>query len=771
MSFPAWTGNFLALVVFIFVACGDETTEITQINQAGIEVISSVGDLPECSKDNEGEQALVKGETSVRVCVDGEWFATESVVDTLILAGDTVYMQGGKDTVYVNDAKFSCTTQELADSSGLKIVCNGDSIGVVLNGVAGKDGTPGQTGAGCTLKDRTDTTVTVACGDSTMVIEVGRTTNVSSEDDTATISLEAIEGYTQKGPFLKGSTVYLYELNGSLGQTNGNFTSVITSDDGRYRFRTRGLKYPYAMVVVDGYYRNEVTGERSDAPIRLRAITDVSGRVTGSANVNLLTHLEYERANKLATGPGKLKLKEAKHKAQKEILDAFHFDTNLVKNVQSEDMDVFGKGDADAALLAISILLQGDGTSSDLSVLLTEISDDMAEDGEWDSTGSAETRVRLAEWALVADSATQDSANKLFKYRDNVKGWGLGSGDVPYFEKFVRMFYGAEMGLGVCGRDSILEGMVKQVKNPLSSMSKSEFLDRYVCADAQTGHWVRATVYERDTYGNVCNTDNVGEIKDGNVQASNKYYCAASGWISMTAGWSWEIPLEARLNSKIDYGSFVDERDNQVYKTVQIGNQVWMAQNLNYADSTSTESLVGNSWCAENNAEYCKIAGRLYTWAAAIDSVKLENDLDNPVVCGYGKTCTLPEKVQGICPEGWHLPSEAEWGELLGLEELANILKSTTGWADYEGRSGNGSDGVGFSILPVGYKGENYSHDGITFYGVGGMAAFWSKDLTGNNASYSAYSPVIGSSGHSSSGHTKDRGLSVRCVMDNPAAP
>ena len=436
----------LLMTAFFLAACGDETTQVNQIVQAGIDIYASEGDLPECTADSDGELAFVKGEPMVRVCVDGGWSATESVIDTVILAGDTVYLQGGKDTifvaggkdtVYVKDGNFSCTTQELADSSGIKIVCNGDSIGVVLNG---KQGTPGEAGAGCTLKDRTDTTVTVVCGDSTMVIELGY-----AADDTATISLESVEGYTQKGPFLKGSTVYLYELNGTLGQTNGNFTSVITSDDGRYRFRTRGLKYPYAMVVVDGYYRNEVTGERSDATIRLRAITDVSGRVTGSVNVNLLTHLEYERVNKLATGPGKLKLKEAKQKAQKEILAQFHIDTTKTWNTQSEDMNVFGKSEADAALLAISVMLQGDGSASDLSVLLTEISDDLTDDGEWDSTGSAEARARIADWALNADLS-----GRLGKFRENVKSWGL-SDTVPEFEKIIRGFWKAEYNVGDCG--------------------------------------------------------------------------------------------------------------------------------------------------------------------------------------------------------------------------------------------------------------------------------------------------------------------------------
>ena len=652
-------------LAFLLAACGESTTEnVTNINQMGMAVVASVSDLPECSKDNEGEQALVKGETSVRVCVDGEWFATESTVDTLILAGDTVYMQGGKDTVfvasgrdtvYVNDNKFSCTTRELADSSGIKIVCNGDSIGVVLNGAKGdkgdpgKEGTPGQTGAGCTLKDRTDSTVTVACGDSTMVMELGH-----AADDTATIGLEALEGYTQKGPFLKSSTVYLYELNGSLGQTNGNFTSVITSDDGRYKFRTRGLKYPYAMVVVDGYYRNEVTGKTSDAPIRLRAITDVSGRVTGSVNVNLLTHLEYERVNKLATGPGKLKLKEAKQKAQKEILAQFHIDTTMSWNTQSEDMNVFGKSDADAALLAISILLQGEGSANDLSVLLTQISEDMADDGTWNGVGSDSIKGAIAIWAL-------NNHGRLETFRKNVESWNLGP--VPQFEKYIDVFIEKSLGIESCGESN--EGKSLTVENKYSPFHGQTF---------------------------VC--------KNGNYVA---------------------VRLEkTHFNSDIHYGEMMDMRDHKVYKTVDIGNQTWMAENLDFADSIAYPALKTGMRCFENEQENCDRYGRLYARGIAFDTLRVYSNgvkecfaTINGFTYKGGAECHYSYPVRGICPEGWHLPSANDWLILfLNFTSAKQMIAKDSG----------GTDIHGLSVLPTGVWSGNFYYskvyDAVAFWHV-----------------------------------------------------
>ena len=75
--------------------------------------------------------------------------------------------------------------------------------------------------------------------------------------------------------------------------------------------------------------------------------------------------------------------------------------------------------------------------------------------------------------------------------------------------------------------------------------------------------------------------------------------------------WSWDVPKEVRRNPDIAYDSITDTRDNKVYKTVKIGSQTWMADNLNYSDSVTTPSLVGNSVCFGNDAAKCEVAGRL----------------------------------------------------------------------------------------------------------------------------------------------------------------
>lgn len=202
-----------------------------------------------------------------------------------------------------------------------------------------------------------------------------------------------------------------------------------------------------------------------------------------------------------------------------------------------------------------------------------------------------------------------------------------------------------------------------------------------------------------------------------------------------------------------------DPRDNKVYKTIKIGDQVWMAENLNYSDSVKTPILLKRCWCYNNRTENCAVAGRFYTWAAAIDSVALY-DGGNGVDCGYGKTCTLPTKVQGICPDGWHLPTETEWESLFkavgGLSTAGSKLKSTSGW-----NGGNGKDAFGFSALPTGYRGYygDYSFEG-------GGAYFWSStEIESGNANGISLRYDEGSAGLNSSTN-KDFARSVRCLQD-----
>lgn len=174
-------------------------------------------------------------------------------------------------------------------------------------------------------------------------------------------------------------------------------------------------------------------------------------------------------------------------------------------------------------------------------------------------------------------------------------------------------------------------------------------------------------------------------------------------------------------------GTMIDPRDGKKYKTVRIGSQTWMAENLNYAGK--------NSFCYDNDPKNCAEYGRLYTWYVAMKA----------------------------CPTGWHLPSSNEWITLErfvaksrfggNTDSVGYALKSTKGWFAF----GNGSDAVKFEALPAGGRvaGRSYKvlYDAI-FWGYGTSDAFY-VDLNYNRTDLWG------------GGEDKNVALSVRCIKDD----
>ncbi len=225
--------------------------------------------------------------------------------------------------------------------------------------------------------------------------------------------------------------------------------------------------------------------------------------------------------------------------------------------------------------------------------------------------------------------------------------------------------------------------------------------------------------------------------------------------------------------------STVSDYDGNSYKTIKIGNQWWMAENLkttHMANGTEIQLVESNSeWenLSYSNKAYCfydnslvnaSIYGALYTWAAATN--------------GEGSSETNPSGIQGICPCDWHLPSDTEWMELemfLGMsyDDAYNLgwrgtdegdkLKSTSGWYD----NGNGNNSSGFSALPAGQR-----IDG-SFNGLTSTTLFWTSTeyfrftYLAFNRKLSYNKSGIGwfKSSHYY-GYPKNYGFSVRCVKN-----
>ncbi len=597
----------LALVLLFLFACSNDTTEIiSQSIPDNIEVVAEESDLPECNDESEGVQVMVKGESATRICVDGNW---------------TNAIEPGKDTVNLKNENIPCYTQSISGGDGVKVVCNGDSVGVLLKGESGKKGEVGEDGTGCTLARVDSLYMRLVCGGDSALIYRPDTTYVT------------LFGCAQKGPFLKGASVALYEVSdsASLKQTGVNFAGEV-DDNGCFKVSAINLSSRYAVVIAEGLYNNEVTGSPSKSDVRLRALVDVTERDT--ANVNVLTHLEFTRASYLVSHEG-MSIELAKRQAQSEVLKLFYIDS--VGFSASENLNVFGKDDADAALLTISVLLQGSRNEGGLMSLLTEISNALEFEGKWNGSVVDSIKTAMADWAMGQD---------LQIIRKSVEGWNNGE-KVGNFEKYINNFIAHVYAMKPCGGGDETEQRV--VNN------------------------------ERSLYH------------------GQTFYCHE--WTYITGS------KNTFFNPDVVYGWMIDQRDKHAYRTVKIGEQTWMAENLNYEykiDSAGKVVTYGNLCGADS----CDVFGRFYTYAAAMDSAAVFSE--NGKGCGWGVNCTPIYPVPGICPEGWHLPDTAEYRTLFnavgGIERASLILRSSELWQVDENAEGIGLlDSAGFSVLPSGY--------------------------------------------------------------------
>ena len=678
--------NFLFCmgVVVMLAACGDDGSSTNAVEMdASFDaskfdvVVATKDELPKCTDKRDGEKAYVKDKKVTYVCDVGRWVLDDE----------------GKSSSSSGKAKsLSSSSKIKSSSSSIK--------------------------AKSSSSDKNSSSVN----------------KNSSSSSKFEMKNKTISGVAQKGPFLAESGVKLYELDQkTLAKTGRVFSGKVKSNgEGRFEVKNVELSSPYALLEVNGRFRNEVTGDVSSNEITLRALVNLDGRE--EVNINLLTHLTYERILYLF-GTG-VDFAAAKKQAESEFLSAFHVND---KFENFEDLNIFGDSEEGGALLAISVCMLS-GTRTDLAKFLDSFVDDFKEDGTWDDESTRyDSGIRRVFWAENVE-----------KIRNNIEDWKVGS--VPKFGKYILMIKCRFDGFSNCYEECDVEGsFIKKSTyewnmcldgvwfsanvNTVSTygwdagidgeLRKSDLTDRYYKYDEVLNDWVvvnvldpdcslglngctrkregeiglspkddiyyvcRHEVDEADGFDGCfwqkareidfikrdkkCDSEDVGRIIPGIDTVTNKYYCSRIGWVNLRT-WSFGVPKEFHFNPDINYGSLKDERDGKTYKTVKIGDQVWMAENLNYAGG-------GIGHCYEDVPENCEAGGRLYKWDVARE----------------------------VCPEGWHLPSKAEFDTLLSFvkreyeEEqcsLADMLKATSGWNyGYQG-----CDKVGFSAVPAGGK-------------------------------------------------------------------
>ena len=201
------------------------------------------------------------------------------------------------------------------------------------------------------------------------------------------------------------------------------------------------------------------------------------------------------------------------------------------------------------------------------------------------------------------------------------------------------------------------------------------------------------------------------------------------------------------LNTKkFNYETFTDARDGETYRTVKIGNQIWMVDNLRF--KTEESYAPGND--EMNIAKY----GRLYTWTAAL-GIPADFSEQSPAKDMEMYHNIRQDNYQGIAPDGWHIPSYKEWEQLLeNLPKNSNgdELRSECFWGN------PGEDSFGFFALPAGYRFDNGA-----FCRFGKRARFWCKDEYGKS---NAYRLSITNNSVDIEGVYRSDALSVRCVKN-----
>ena len=571
------------LFLLLLAACSNGTSEIvSQSVSDNIDVVAEESDLPECTEDDEGEQVMVKGESYARTCVSGEW---------------TKIIKYANDTASVKRDSLSCHTEELASKRGVKVVCYGDSVGVLLNAEAGAKGSKGDAGVGCSLERVDSISIRLYCeGDSTMyylkspspALDADSAAKVAAE--TVPVSFDLLIGFAQKGPFMKGAMVDLFELKDgiTLEKTGRSFKGEVVDDEGLFKISKVKLSSQYAIIKVKGFYRNEVTGRKSKAPVELYALVNLLEQ--RSPRVNVLTHLEFDRVNYLVTHEGKT-VKQAKKQAQSEILKSFYMDVEGVDN--PEGLDIFGDTEADAALLTISILLQGGRSESEIQALLTEISTALKVEGKWEGARADSLKVTMADGAMLQDSRM---------IREH-KGNGNFYKNAGKFERNIEQFIADVYSIVPCGETNDKE---LQVVKKESSVYYSRNL---LCYEGMFG-----------------------------ITSENTYF-----------------------NPEIEYGWLYDVRDRRVYKTVRIAEKTWMAENLNFEykiEDVEGDSLVSyGNFC---NTEDCKVYGRYYMVGSVYDSAAVFSE-NGRGCGHLKSCDAKDQPLRGICPEGWHMVEYEDW--------------------------------------------------------------------------------------------------------------
>lgn len=491
--------------------------------------VVDVDALPECTADNEGESFLVKSENILYFCLAKEWVPSDAVAQT---------------------AGISCRN------------------GVMVTGVNADDDDDGGSSTG----GYSSPWGNFGGG--------GNSVNTSAVDDSSAVPRMVgahLVGVAEKGPFRYGTSIKLIELDSTqhLADSKRTHKTCILNGDGNYSFDSVDFVSPYLRVKANGFFRNELTGGLSSKPVTLEAVVDVTEKDT--VNVNILTHMEAPRVLKLVENSGNNQpVRAVKAQALREILSSFEIQWDKSSGSSSggnnggfggwnfggqqqqtlttdgrfaEDIGLFDGDEYSGALLAISIMMQRNGSGSEMTSYAAGIADRIKGNGNWDDNNA---KADLADWLMVLDTSGSYAT-----IRNNIASWKMG--EVPDFEKHLKRFWSRAYNFGDCNAQKA--DSVFCISNSLSAYFCGGGYDqpgptvRFIC-DANTHEWRAATAVEKDTYG-YGKGEYPGQIKNGRVNKEAYYVYDNGKW---------------RLATSDDIQEFEDIED--VYKSLQAGEKV-----------------------------------------------------------------------------------------------------------------------------------------------------------------------------------------------------
>lgn len=209
-------------------------------------------------------------------------------------------------------------------------------------------------------------------------------------------------------------------------------------------------------------------------------------------------------------------------------------------------------------------------------------------------------------------------------------------------------------------------------------------------------------------------------------------------------------------------GSFRDLRDGQIYNTVRIGKQTWMVENLKYLPSVvspyiGSDSIPyyyvygynGTNVTVAKATSNFKTYGVLYNWSAVMD--------------GNSSSSSIPSGVKGVCPNGWHVPSNDEWKILinyLGGTIVAGAKLKESGTTHWSNNNPEVTNETGFTALPGGFRGQNGTTNNMGSDGIWWSTTESSPDFVSTQFMQPTYNDVV------KLNFNKDLGFSVRCLKD-----